>query len=251
MKQAFLSILFLMSSALYAETTPSLLFVVNHPGSLPYLYFDKASQSYQGVVPAILQGLIEKQDINIDYISNNRQRSEDQLYQGSGDLTMLSSAWLKSPDKLISTEPIHQHRSFLFSTRPFPEGFSLASSIRSFTLCTRSGYAYPVLSKYFDSERLVRVDSSNHLSMLRMLFKGRCDLVVLNEFSALNLINSSFFEGEELFRSVQPVSVVPLQLVLRAQLIKERELINHHILTLKRSGKLGEIIRQYTQYKKQ
>ena len=45
-------------------------FVVNHPGSAPYLYFDQQSNSYDGVIPEILKALIESNQLKIKYISN-------------------------------------------------------------------------------------------------------------------------------------------------------------------------------------
>jgi len=250
MKQLCVICLLLLSSAVPAESENVLSFVVNHPGSKPYLYFDVDTNSYKGIVPDVLQGLIDTEQLTIDYISNNRRRSEEMIYQGSGDLTMLSLAWVKHPNKVIATEAIHQHRSFLYSAEPFASNFSLETNDIGQTLCTRANFVYPSLTAYFDSEKLIRLDSSSHLSMLRMLFKGRCDFVVMNEFNALNLINSSFFENEIIYRGNQPIGLEPLQIVLRPTLVKEKKLIDAHIMRLKRTGELGNIIDNHTRYRK-
>ena len=106
--------------ALSAQAKEPLLFIVNHPGSKPYLYFDKEKQIYQGLVPDILQGLIASNQLNIKYLANSRRRSEEYMYEGSADLMMLSKAWLKRPEQLIASLPIHQHRSFLYKSEKFP-----------------------------------------------------------------------------------------------------------------------------------
>ena len=134
--------------ALSTKAKEPLLFVVNHPGSPPYLYFDKSNNTYQGVIPDILKNLIETNQLNIKFISNSRRRSEEYIYQGNADLIMLSHAWVKKPDKVISTIPLHQHRSFLYQAKAFSDSFSLENSHESDRLCTRRGFLYPNLEPY-------------------------------------------------------------------------------------------------------
>ena len=240
---------FILFFLLFAVTTIAkepLLFVVNHPGSAPYLYFDKNKNIYRGVIPDILKNLIETNQLNVKFISNSRKRSEEYIYQGNADLIMLSKAWVKKPAKIISTIPLHQHRSFLYQTKAFSDSFSLESSQESEILCTRKGFFYPNLAPYLKSKRLIRLDSSNHLSMLRMLFKKRCDYVVMNEFNALNLINSSFFKEEKLYRSKSPVSIVPLNIILRPELTYEKSILDKHIKYLKENGELQRMVNKHT-----
>ena len=71
-------------------------------------------------MPDILQGLIASNQLNIKYLANSRRRSEEYMYEGSADLMMLSKAWLKRPEQLIASLPIHQHRSFLYKSEKFP-----------------------------------------------------------------------------------------------------------------------------------
>ncbi len=236
--------------AFLAKAKEPLLFIVNHPGSAPYLYLDKKNKTFLGVIPDVLNDLIESHQLSIRYISNSRKRAEEYMYHDTADLMMLSKAWLRKPDKLIATIPLHQHRSFLFKIKAFSEDFSLENSTDSETLCTRKGYVYPNLATYLKSKRLIRIDSSNHLSMLKMLFKRRCDYMVMNEFNALNLINSPFFEEKKLYRSKSPISIVPLNIILRASLIREKQLLDKHIKYLKKSGELQRIINKHIIYPK-
>ncbi len=236
--------------AVFVKAKEPLLFIVNNPDSAPYLYFDKNKYIYQGVIPDILNELIESNQLSIKYISNSRKRSEEYMYQGSADLMMLSKTWLKEPEKLIATIPLHHHRSYLYKIKSFSDNFSLENSNGSESLCTRKGYFYPIIEPYLKSKRLIRIDSSNHLSMVKMLFKQRCDYMLMNEFNALNLINSSFFEGKKLYRSKLPVSVVPLNIILRANLMREKQVLDKHIKYLQESGKLQRIIQKHIVYPK-
>lgn len=246
MKPLLLLILLCASLPLFAKTKQPLLFIVNYPGSPPYLYFDEKTNAFEGVIPDLLKELIESKQLSIKYISNSRKRSEEYMYQGTADLLMLSKNWLKNPDKLISTIAFHQHRSFLYKANPFPDEFSLDNAIQGETVCTKKGYSYPNLAPYFKSKRLVRVDSSSHLSMLRLLFKDRCDYTVMNEFNALNLINSKFFTDKKTYRSTKPVSTVPLNIILRAEFTEEKELLDKHIATLLKNNEIQRLVDKHT-----
>jgi len=241
-------ILFCAFIPLFSKAKEPLLFIVNHPGSAPYLYFDKSNSTYQGVIPDILEGLIKSEQLSIKYISNSRKRSEVNMYQGTADLMMLSTAWLKEPEKLIATIPLHQHRTFLYKDKEFSDSFSLENSSNGKSMCTRKGFLYPALSPYFKNKKLTRVDSSGHLSMVKMLFKQRCDYMVMNEFNALNLINSSFFQDEKLYRSKEPISIVPLNIILRAELSYEKQVLDRHIRALQESGELQRIIAKHIKH---
>ncbi len=235
---------------LYANASKPLKFIVNYPGSAPYLYFDEQSETYKGVIPDILQPLVDSDQLKVTYISNSRKRSEGYMYQGVADMIMLSEHWLSQPDKLIATIPLLEHRSFLYSPNPFPADFSLSSPDVQEFICMRKGFVYPTLQPYIDKKRLYRVDSSSHLTMFRMLFKQRCDYAVMNEFNAKNLINSVFFINEKVYQSPQPITVVPLNIILRKALTKEKELLDKHIKQLKDNGDIQRYIDRHMAKKK-
>ncbi len=248
MKYIVFFILCLYTLPLYAKAKEELIFIINHPGSAPYLYFNEEQNEYQGAIPDLLKPLIESRKLNIKFISNSRKRSEEYIYQGNADLIMLSEFWLKKPEEVIATVPLHQHRSFLYMTEEFPDEFSLENTNESEALCTKDGFFYPNLESHIKSKRLIRIDSSSHLSMLKMLFKHRCKYVVMNEFNALNLINSPFFNGEKLYHSKEPVSTVPLNIILRAELTHVKNILDKHIMALKEKGELQRIIDKHTRY---
>lgn len=228
----------------WVKADEQLLFVVNAPGSPPYLFYDNSQNKYVGVIPDAVEGI---KPFNIRYIANSRQRSEEQIYSNQADMIMLSKAWLKHPEKVIASIPIHQHRSFLYRANKFPENFSLVHSDKSELVCTRKGYLYPKLATYFNSKRLLRVDSSNHLSMMKMLIKNRCDYTVMNEFNAQNVMQSPAFENEKIYRSESPISTVPLNIILRKKLTREKLILDEHIRQLQESGELKRIMNKYTQ----
>ena len=223
------------------------MFAVNYPGSVPYLYHDKNENKYKGIIPDILAELINTNQLDIRFVSNSRKRSEEYIYSAKADLIMLSKAWLKYPEKVIFTVPVHQHRSFLYKRTDFAKNFTLnnlSNENKPQLICTREGYYYPFLDDYFSKNILTRLDSSNHASMLKMLFKKRCNLMVMNEYNATSLMNAARFKDKKLYRSVLPVSIVPLNIVLRPELSRQKEVLDNHINKLKRSGELERIIKK-------
>ena len=220
---------------------------MNYPGSVPYLYHDKNENKYKGIIPDILAELINTNQLDIRFVSNSRKRSEEYIYNAKADLIMLSENWLKYPEKVIITVPVHQHRSFLYQRTNFTKNFTLnnlSNEKKPLIICTREGYYYPFLDDYFSKNTLIRLDSSNHASMLKMLLKKRCDLMVMNEYNATSLMNIATFKGKKLFRSELPVSIVPLNIVLRPELIRQKKILDKHIQNLERSGELNRIIQK-------
>jgi ABC-type amino acid transport substrate-binding protein len=218
---------------------------VSYPGSEPYLYQHLDNDTYLGIIPDILSALIKTKRIDIRFVSNSRKRSEEYMYQGKADLMLLSKSWLSQPEKLITTIPLHQHRSFLYQTDKFTSNFLLSDINEQKKICTRKGFRYPHLKPYFLNKKLVRVDSSSQTTTLKMLFKKRCDLVVLSEYHALTIMKSPIFKNKLLFRSETPISVVPLNIVLRPELIQVKNLLDKHIKKLQTNGELDKIISHY------
>jgi len=237
--------LFLPFASYSATAKEQLLFIVSYPGSAPYLYQQTGDDTFQGIIPDMLNPLMKTKQFDIRFVSNSRKRSEEYLYQGKADLMLISQSWLSSPEKLIATIPLHQHRSYLYQTKKFSKDFSLDMLNEGKSVCTRKGFVYPNLEPYFINNQLMRIDSSSQTSTLSMLFKKRCDLVILSEYHALTIMKLDLFKDKQLFRSDNPISIVPLNIVLRPELNHVKNMLNEHIRKLTRSGELESIISKY------
>ena len=237
--------LFLSFASYSVKANDPLLFIVSYPGSAPYLYQNIEDETYFGIIPDILSSLIETKKIDIRFVANSRKRSEDYLYQGKADLMLISQSWLSNPEKLIATIPLHQHRSYLYQTEKFPGDFSLDNLAQRKSICTRKGFVYPNLEPYFVNKQLIRVDSSSQTTTLSMLFKKRCDLAILSEYNALTIMKLDLFKQNKLFRSINPISTVPLNIILRPELYYVKNMLDEHIRKLSLSGELESIIDKY------
>jgi len=227
---------------------PVLTFMVVYPGSPPFLYRKDQQGEYLGVIPDFLHGLTQSTGLEIRYVETNRQRGEDALYKGNLDLALLSPAWVRHPTKLLSSAPLVMHRSFLYGLEPFPAHFSVGNSPHGSIVCTKRVFDYPVLGGYFTSGKLIRMDSSSHTTMLKMLSKKRCDRAIMSEFNAMALSNVPGLELAPLYRSRRPVNQVGLNIMLRQGLTREQALINSYIEQFKASGALASSLDHHTRF---
>lgn len=186
---------------------------INAPGSAPYLYLDEKSQTYKGVVADFIAVLAAKSHIKIEYLETSRSRAEGFTRTGVNDLFLSSKAWLSSKEGFIFSDPFIEHKSYLYSVKPFEVDFDLAK-LKNELVCTRYGYTYPVLQAFFESGNIVRVNSSSQLTMTSMLVKNRCDYSIMNEFNARaafllpSTCDTTFFQSPELISKVDLVFVI-------------------------------------------
>jgi ABC-type amino acid transport substrate-binding protein len=234
--------MFTLSQVCVAQAT--VVFGVNSPGSPPYLYLTKTGTEYQGVIPDVLNKLKQLHGYKIQYIDSFRKRTESFLYKGEVDGFLSSSHWLEFPNQLIHSIPVLEHKSYLYSNRPFAEGFTLENAPRM-TMCARRGYIYPALDPYFDSGHFVRVDSDSQLSMLNMVKIDRCNTAVMHEFNAMAILASAGFKTTHLYQSNFPTDIVELSIFLRPELTELKQQLDVIIANMKRSGELADTLQKH------
>lgn len=213
-------------------------FAVNSPGSPPYLYIDAESQQYTGLIVDVLTRMAEQQNISVKFIDSHRNRTESLIYQGLADGTLSSSRWLTHPEKLISTIGIVDHKSFVYSMSEFTDNFALSDLYKS-RVCMRRGYVYPAFSNNSKLQNIVRVDSSDQLSMMHMLAKDRCTFAILHEYNANRIIASQGFKNVKIYRAAQPHDVAELAIFLRPELSNFKLGLDLAITAMQSDGSLA------------
>ena len=216
-------------------------FAINSPGSPPYLYLDNTTDSYMGLIPDILKEVSKQHAITINYVDSNQQRIEVFLRAGKIDGFFSSEAWLENPNELIKSGNITAHKSYLYSTRPFPQDFTL-SDMKESSICTLKHYVYPSASALLDNGSAQRIDSSERRSMLNMLIKNRCQYTIMHQYNADSLLNSVEFSNTHIFRSPIPSNVVSMAIFLRPELADIKRHIDSVVLQMQNNGKLDESI---------
>ena len=228
-KLCFVISLFLscLIKVLGAEPIP-LIFTVNSPGSIPYLYFDYSEQTYKGLIPDFFADLEQRKIFKIAYIDSNQLRSEQSVIAGKADLYLANPKWLKHPEKVIASKPIIQHMTFLYSLTPFDANFSPAA-LDNKKVCTQHAYIYTGLQQSFETKKLQRLDSSYQRAVASMLIKGRCDYAILNNYNAISIFEETEFCHMPIYQSPQPTSNIDLTILMRPELHEIKAIIDNHL----------------------
>jgi ABC-type amino acid transport substrate-binding protein len=229
----------------HATEPYELTFAVNTPGSFPYLYYDDLSQTYKGLVPEFFAALKRRELLDVTFVDSNQQRSETFVKEGKVDLYLANLGWVSEPNKVITSIPIIQHKTFLYSLTPFDNDFDFAS-VENKRVCTQLGYAYTGLQAYFEAGKLVRFESSTQDTLGLMLAKGRCDYAVLNNYNAKVIFSAPEYCGLTIHQSPKPTSTVPLTIVMRPALHKVKALIDAELTGFITSGKATQSLASHS-----
>lgn len=222
-------------------------FVINSPGSPPFLYFDRNAQRYEGVVVDFFDSFAAQANVNVKYQDSSRARNERFLRQGKADMFLSGAAWLDSQEGFVFSDTIMTHDSYLYATTAFNGPFDPPEHAGE-SVCTRFGFVYPVLQKHFDDKAhgLTRVNSTSQTTMAMMLSKGRCDYAIMSEENALSVLNKPQFCDTEFHQSPNVISKVDLVLVIRQERAELQPIINRYLADFIQSGQLAVSIERHS-----
>ncbi|MDM7860766.1 transporter substrate-binding domain-containing protein [Alteromonas sp. ASW11-36] len=240
----FLAGCWLSLNSATGQEAKTLTLVVNSPGTPPHLYFNQTENKYDGVIPDLLRYAERNSHLTIEYVDSHRNRNEKFVSSGKFDMFYSSIAWVSQPADFISTIPIFSHESFLYAIVPFPADFSLDLNTTG-KVCTRRGFKYPALEPLFADGNLIRIDSSSHDTMLKMLILGRCDMVEMNLKNASALIYAEEYKSTEFYRSSLPTSSVPAALIMHPNRAAERDIFNRFIERFHAEGLYAESLAKH------
>ena len=240
-------VLLSLASALTSLALPAndnLRFVINAPGSSPYIYFDHEESRYRGVVVDFFESFDDSDAFNVKYIDSSRARNEKLVMSKEADVFFGSAIWLENPKKFIYSNTIMPHVSYIYSTKTFQEQFSL-NAHNGALICTRHAFSYPFLQPYFNDGKLVRVDSSSQKSIVSMLSKGRCDFAIMSEENARGVMFDSEFCQNEFYQSPIPVMSDEVGFIINENLTQTRDNINQQLLAFINSGARDKSIQKH------
>ena len=220
-------------------------FSVNSPGTAPYIYYDINSDKFEGVVVDFFATLEESGDFVVDYLDSNRARAEELLSHRVADVFLSSSIWLEQPKNYIYSNTFMHHNSYMYSTFAFNQAFNPNQS-EGALICARRNYKYPVMSKYFDNNIMVRVDSTSQDTMVLMLAKGRCDFAIMSDDNAKSIMSTPEFCDTEFYQSPNVISAVDITFVIRPELSELKKQIDEKLAIFISSGKRDKSIQKHT-----
>ena len=237
----------LFPSLAHAESAPlPVKFAINSPGSAPYLYWDRKTQRYNGVVADLFTGMAKGAALKVTYLDGSRGRNEESVRQGRADIFLSGRVWLDDPQGFIFSDTLMPHNSYMFATTEMKKPFSLANYPKS-SVCTRFGFTYPVLQPSFEQKNgLVRIDSSSQSTMAMMLSKGRCEFAIMSEQNAWSILTRPQFCNIAFYQSPNVISKVDLVLVIRRERPDLQAVVNRYIKDFVNNGKLAQSIQKHS-----
>mgnify|MGYP003646531734 CR=1 FL=1 len=206
----------------------------------PFIYTSTTSK-YQGIVPSLAMALSRELNLELEYLPIPRKGLEQSLIDGKADIAWLSPEWVTNKEQLIFSVPVFLHREFLYSLKPFSESSNPVDWMRDKTICLRQDYQYPSLNRFFSNKVARAVKVSSQVPLVRLLLKGRCDLLYMNEHRASWMTDSLGIE-RHLWRSVMPLKETQLAFMFDKTWQTKMTQVNQALADIKRSGELDTII---------
>jgi polar amino acid transport system substrate-binding protein len=226
------------------EEKINLTFSVNAPGTSPFLYFDEAANSYQGVVVDFFASFEDKEAFNVVYLDTSRARYENTVINASADLFVSAKAWLKDTGSFIFSNTLVTHDSHIYSTTKFTTDF-LPAKFTKATVCTRYNFTYPALGSHFNNKDLIRINSSNQSTMTDMLIKSRCRFLIMGAEDARAEMFRPKYCMQAFFESPNVISSVDLVLVMHPALGIIQDTINRQLVKFIDSGQRNLSIKHH------
>lgn len=168
-----------------ATSAEKLRFVLYYPQVPPYMYQEPGGKQVVGLVPELLNAYFKNEQVQVEFVIDNRRGAEHRLYSGDVDAMLVAPEWTEHPEQLVFSDALLQHKDYLFALRPFAKNSQVRDWLIDKSVCTRQYYVYQALEPFFKRDGTRRIDASSELAQMKMLRSGRCDYAYMNEHVAL------------------------------------------------------------------
>lgn len=246
-RHVFVTLVSVLSLLLFVAAQPAmagdkLRFAVYYPHFPPYVY-STPDEKIVGIIPELLAEFFLKQDIEPEYIFDNRSGAEHRLYKGEVDAMMLGPQWAKHPEQLVFSQPILPYYDYLFSQQEDDSKLQ-TTQLTGFRVCTREHYIYPALEPLFASQTLIRTDASSQEAQLRMLQNDRCDLVYLNSLAAAWAIKQKL--SPPLYKLPVLTQAADFTVALHPRWHGLLPALNAYLLQQQKEGRIQQLVSKHT-----
>ncbi|HEX5793045.1 MAG TPA: transporter substrate-binding domain-containing protein [Rheinheimera sp.] len=218
---------------------------IYYPQVPPYMYSANDNVPL-GVVPELLNDFFNQQPYQLQYVYENRQRAELGVYAGKYDATVLAEKWTEDPQALLFSQPIVEHRDYLYSLQPMPD--QPLSELSGRSICLRRYYKYTAFTEELASGQLIRLDSDSEFDQFNMLVNGRCDLAYMNEHVATWLINHHF-PATQFYHNDVAADQAELTLALHPKWAALKKRLDAYIREAHRNGLIDRILARHMKKK--
>lgn len=240
MCQLLLVALLMMPPLQAADTIPADSFTVAiyYPQVPPYMYAG-ADNAPVGVIPELLTAFFAKQPYTLQYVYENRYRAEIGLYDGKYDASVLAAKWTLQPEELLFSQPLLEHKDYLYATEPFA-----AEAESNKTICLRRHYIYTAINDALQSGSLIRVDAESEFDQFNMLLNKRCQLAYMNEHVA-SWLAQNHFAANTFYRQPQAIDKTALTLALHPKWAALKPRLDAFIREAHRNGVIDRALAKH------
>ncbi|WP_166837486.1 substrate-binding periplasmic protein [Rheinheimera pleomorphica] len=220
----------LPAQAAESFTADSFTVALYYPQVPPYMYAG-ADNAPVGVIPELLTAFFAQQPHRLQYVYENRYRAEIGLYDGKYDASVLAAKWTLQPEELLFSQPVLEHKDYLYATVPFNTPEALSNK----TVCLRRHYIYTAINDALQSGSLIRVDAESEFDQFNMLLNKRCQLAYMNEHVA-SWLAQNHFSAITFYRQPQPIDKTALTLALHPKWAALKPRLDAFIRSAHRNG---------------
>ena len=212
----------------------------------PYAYED-ANGHLLGVSVDIARRVMQMAHVDVTFITYPVNRLQAMLQKGEIDMNYADALIWNSPEDqrhYVFSKPyavVNEHLYFLAS---HPARTQSIEQLNQLTIGMVRGYTYQALDPALATHRLGRLETSQEDALIKLLGNGRVDAIAMVDDIFDALVTSNHL-NPDLFRQGAKLSEAPLVFKLQPQYAQWLPPINQAIDTLRASGELERIRRQY------
>ncbi|WP_135079027.1 transporter substrate-binding domain-containing protein [Terasakiella sp. SH-1] len=232
-----------LAGAIFASTAAQAVTSLNYYSSggelRPFYWTEDGMQ--QGIIPDIFATLPEYE---LNFISAPRKRIDHFIENNQIDIVMMHPKYTKVPHLLNFVPLQFSQRNTIFTRKDNKQEFSGLNRITQTSICARDGYVYINMKERWKSQSLRRENLRSNIKVLQMLNFKRCEFAIGSDLSLSYLIKNHQYDN--IVDTGITVNEVPRFLAISKRFPKLKSTLEKHMVKLKKSGKLAEIIKKYT-----
>jgi polar amino acid transport system substrate-binding protein len=215
-------------------------FAVIYTEEPPYVYSTEVSK-HVGIVPELVEAVGRELAFKVEFFPTSRKGLEAAIMTGQADFSWLAKEWVQNSEDFVFSDPILNHREFLYSLKPFSSSDQPADWVRGKTICVHQNYKYPTLTPFFNQKIAKPIMVSSEVSITNLFLRQKCDLLYSSELRA----NWKFQELSleiEIYRSSQPLKQTDQTFMFSKNWQSQMPKFNQAISKIKNSGELKKIV---------
>jgi len=209
----------------------------------PYLIL-KDDKKPEGIMYEVLQSIASKYNYVVVPARVPRKRVTLFIINGKLDATPRAKQWTKNPDDFLFTDKIIDFKDLIFYLKTNKLIFNDVKDLFGKRISTHTGYKYPLLEKYFKTNKIKRDDSNYELSMIRKVIAKRTDGVIINEKVGEWLLKTNGWTNK-FEKTDKDLGNVGYRIMFSKKWKPFVDNFNKELENMKKNGELDKILNKY------